>query len=817
MFCDKSQLPGFAPPFSQIPLTFLPRSHAVTVTVTRIMNDALPNGLRPNGHPDSPTTPVNNVLSASDMKIDMDVQEQESDVRHDPRPKHASVAPELGSPLDPGPCPIQISRPDTKTLLASIAIDPPHGTPPPPPGELLEDVKMAEDSSTQHLDVQMADVGPNGRLSEKRSREPTPVAASFSTVVDSIGASTSYTTPNEYSTQEDEGSVPPPAKRARTFSDPDQASIMHSATPPPASSANSVLSNASAVTNGATPVPSTSSGASTLSIAQFRFCQSTIRNLKKLKDAVAFLRPVDPVALGIPHYPTVIKNPMDFSTIERKLTASNPNKPDPNPANPRYTNAEDFVSDVRLIFSNCITFNGPDHAVSVSGKRVEEIFDKQVKNMPAPLEKPPTPPPPPAPIPSKKVHATRRPSTSVPTIRRSETETAAVSARPKREIHPPPPKDLPYADAPKKARKTKSIKDDGTVEQLRFCVKILQEISRKAHYAIASPFYEPVDYVKLDLPTYPKIVKKPMDLSTMKKRLDGQEYSSAQKFYDDFKLMIRNCFAFNPPGTPVNQAGVELQRLFDEKWKGLPPFHEGSDDEYDEEEEDESYDERAPILGTIAMMESQIETMKGSIAALKGKPAERKPKKEKKRERPAPVASSSKVSKPSKSGGGGGGGGGNKRKGKKPIADDDVLSFEQKKDLSEAIQKLDGNKLERVIQIIHEGVPEIRDSTEEIELEIDLLPAIVLTKLYNYVLRPLRAPATKRNRTGKGTGTGGLKRKSMDEDVEAEKIRQLEERMRLFAGGGAPASAGGAVGRGDDSEHSSDSSDASDSSGSDSE
>jgi hypothetical protein len=38
----------------------------------------------------------------------------------------------------------------------------------------------------------------------------------------------------------------------------------------------------------------------------------------------------------------------------------------------------------------------------------------------------------------------------------------------------------------------------------------------------------------------------------------------------------------------------------------------------------------------------------------------------------------------------------------------------------------------------------------------------------------------KRNRTSKGTGTGGLKRKNIDEDLEAEKIRQLEERMRLF-------------------------------------
>jgi len=125
-----------------------------------------------------------------------------------------------------------------------------------------------------------------------------------------------------------------------------------------------------------------------------------------------------------------------------------------------------------------------------------------------------------------------------------------------------------------------------------------------------------------------------------------------------------------------------------------------------------------------------------------------------------------------------------------------------------------GQSLRKVIQIIHEGVPEIRDSTEEIELEIDLLPAMVLTKLYNFVLRPLRAPATKRNRASKGTGTGGLKRKSMDEDVEAEKIRQLEERMRLFDenGGGVSGSAARK-----DNDDSSDSSSGSDSSGSDSE
>lgn len=87
--------------------------------------------------------------------------------------------------------------------------------------------------------------------------------------------------------------------------------------------------------------------------------------------------------------------------------------------------------------------------------------------------------------------------------------------------------------------------------------------------------------------------------------------------------------------------------------------------------------------------------------------------------------------------------------------------------------------------------------------------------------REIIGGGVKRGTRGKGTGTGGLKRKSMDEDVEAEKIRQLEERMALFdnpdsaaatAAATAPAASRAA-------KHGSDSSDSSgsDSSGSDSE
>ncbi|KAG1777439.1 hypothetical protein EV702DRAFT_1179538 [Suillus placidus] len=665
---------------------------------------------------------------------------------------------------------------------ASIPIHPPSGTPRPMEGQLLDDVKMAEETTVNNSDEVPTTNGVNGVHTTDAdgdvymNQSPPTINGHHSSPapVDSAGPPTSRATSNFDSPQQrsdaadDDEARPPPAKRARKYSDADQASIANTGSPPP-------ITASSVQTNGDTVV--SSNGISTLSSVQHRFCLSTVRSLKKLKDASAFVHPVDPVALNIPHYPTIIKTPMDLGTIERKLMASNPAKPETNPHIPRYFSAEEFVSDVRLVFSNCITFNGPDHVIAQAGKHVEAVFDKQIKQLPPPAE---------------VCHLlntacathspVRRPSTSVPVIRRNEAEQA--SARPKREIHPPPPKDLPYADVPKKMRRVKVPKDDGTGEQLKYCGKILSDLQRKQHQTIAAPFYEPVDAVKLDIPTYYKVIKKPMDMTTMRKKLEAGEYPNASKFFDDFKLMIRNCFLFNPAGTPVNQAGIELQRLFDEKWKNLPTLRDASEEEEEEYEDEESEEERNR---RIAAMEAQIESMRGNLMALKAKPAKEKKKKEKKEKAP------------------------------KPMAEDDALSFEQKKDLSEAITSLDGVKLEKVIQIIHEGVPEIRDSTEEIELEIDILPPHVLTKLYNFVLRPLRQPTQKRNRTGKGTGTGGLKRKSMDETAEAEKIRKLEERMRLFEDNNfATPNAAPALAHQNDSDHSSDSS-SDDSSGSESE
>jgi Bromodomain len=73
---------------------------------------------------------------------------------------------------------------------------------------------------------------------------------------------------------------------------------------------------------------------------------------------------------------------MDFSTIDRKLIASHPLKPDLSENAPRYYSADEFIADVRLIFQNTATFNGPDHVVTAMGRRLQDVFDKQLKNLP---------------------------------------------------------------------------------------------------------------------------------------------------------------------------------------------------------------------------------------------------------------------------------------------------------------------------------------------------------------------------------------------------------------------------------------------------
>jgi len=180
----------------------------------------------------------------------------------------------------------------------------------------------------------------------------------------------------------------------------------------------------------------------------------------------------------------------------------------------------------------------------------------------------------------------------------------------------------------------------------------------------------------------------------------------------------------------------------------------------------------------IENLESQLNNLRNTIDALKS--TKKKVNETKRSTSSAPKASSTSRSRPSTSTKKASSSA--KKTGARKVDVDAILSFEEKKELSETIQSLEGPALEEVIQIIHDGVPEIGDNADEIEIEIDALPPAVLRQLWNTVIKPKSTvPSTKPAKSGKNhPATGGVKRKSMDEHVEAQKMRDLEARINMF-------------------------------------
>ncbi|XP_075983560.1 bromodomain-containing protein 140 isoform X2 [Anticarsia gemmatalis] len=80
-------------------------------------------------------------------------------------------------------------------------------------------------------------------------------------------------------------------------------------------------------------------------------------------------------------------------------------------------------------------------------------------------------------------------------------------------------------------------------------------------------FTEPVDLQEKNLvsvkcvsvPDYSTIVKHPMDLSTMDKKLDRGAYKTIDDVEADFKLMIDNCLTYNNKDTVFYKAGVKMR------------------------------------------------------------------------------------------------------------------------------------------------------------------------------------------------------------------------------------------------------------------
>ncbi|XP_075661262.1 transcription factor GTE10-like isoform X2 [Castanea sativa] len=103
--------------------------------------------------------------------------------------------------------------------------------------------------------------------------------------------------------------------------------------------------------------------ASTSNDALMERCKTLLESMMAHQFAWAFNEPVDVVKWNIPDYFTVIKHPMDLGTIKSKMASG------------EYTNLADFAADVRLTYSNAVTYNPSTNDIHHMAKTLSKFFE----------------------------------------------------------------------------------------------------------------------------------------------------------------------------------------------------------------------------------------------------------------------------------------------------------------------------------------------------------------------------------------------------------------------------------------------------------
>ncbi|ELP86910.1 bromodomain containing protein, putative [Entamoeba invadens IP1] len=85
----------------------------------------------------------------------------------------------------------------------------------------------------------------------------------------------------------------------------------------------------------------------------------------------------------------------------------------------------------------------------------------------------------------------------------------------------------------------------------------------------ANPFLSPVDPIAQNLPDYYIVITEPMDLGTITKKLRMGVYDHIDDFAADVRLTFKNAMKYNPPRNMVHVFAKTLLKYFDDKIKEL--------------------------------------------------------------------------------------------------------------------------------------------------------------------------------------------------------------------------------------------------------
>merc|ERR1719153_1952750 len=328
-----------------------------------------------------------------------------------------------------------------------------------------------------------------------------------------------------------------------------------------------------------------------------------------------FQTPVDANKLNIPDYHKIIKHPMDFGTIKKRLD------------NNYYWSAKECIKDFNTVFTNCYVYNKAGEDIVVMAQTLEKLFLTKIASMPK-EEQETNPPPKEGVKPPKKdkvavpgpgggARPVRSMSVTSSTTDQSSLEslatitTATPTTMTPAEVKPTPPPVTPKPETPTPPVSAQvsavgpptTTTPTGPGGDFAQPIKKKQGVKRKADTTTADPSGElpddkkPARQIKKpvkDMPdTLPQHSSKPknrmteamkacneiikemfskkhMDLGTVRTKMEGREYRVPTEFATDMRLIFTNCYKYNPPEHDVVAMARKLQDVFEMRYARIP-------------------------------------------------------------------------------------------------------------------------------------------------------------------------------------------------------------------------------------------------------
>nr|GMD36757.1 transcription factor GTE4 isoform X1 [Ipomoea batatas] len=269
------------------------------------------------------------------------------------------------------------------------------------------------------------------------------------------------------------------------------------------------------------------------------------------------------------------------------------------------------------------------------------------------------------------------------------------------------------------------------------CCALLERLMKHKHGWV---FNKPVDTVGLGLHDYFDIIKHPMDLGTVKSRMDSNWYKSPREFAEDVRLTFQNAMTYNPKGQDVHVMAEQLLQIFENKWPAIEA------DYMRELRLAVDYDVGLPTPTSRKGPKLPNSEMRKKFGRSESMTLPTDPK-----SKPMNPPHTGRTPVPKKP------------KAKDPNKRD--MTYDEKQKLSMNLQNLPSEKLENVVQIIKKRNSSLSQHDDEIEVDIDSVDTETLWELDRFV-------------TNYKKSLSKNKRKAEKPELATQPIKEIEQNVR---------------------------------------